>query len=240
MAAIYDTAYPRLKYNLTKKEIIRIYTPLDEEIIWANSRRFKREQFLLCLVYIKYFQRLGHFPKTREIPLSVVIHIASFTRYAIDESFQFPSIPNTTLKRIKDSVRKYAFRELGRVVRTQFLLEYIGDIEIREMIQAAACKSEEFNNFIKWVFFFNNGEIQENLRHEQDKVVRYNHLIANQIILHNVNSMTKVLTELKKEGHSITGDVYAGLSPYRTEHINLLGDYTIDTAKRMGKCFTKL
>lgn len=134
----------------------------------------------------------------------------------------------------------YAFRELGRVVRTQFLLEYIGDIEIREMIQAATCKSEEFNNFIKWVFFFNNGEIQENLRHEQDKIVRYNHLIANQIILHNVNSMTKVLTELKKEGHSITGDVYAGLSPYRTEHVNLLGDYTIDTAKRMGKCFTKL
>ena len=68
------------------------------------------------------------------------------------------------------------------------------------MIQAATCKSEEFNNFIKWVFFFNNGEIQENLRHEQDKIVRYNHLIANQIILHNVNSMTKVLTELKKEG----------------------------------------
>jgi TnpA family transposase len=127
-----------------------------------------------------------------------------------------------------------------RVVRTQFLLEYIGDIEIREMIQAATCKSEEFNNFIKWVFFFNNGEIQENLRHEQDKIVQYNHLVANQIILHNVNSMTKVLTELKKEGYSITAEVYAGLSPYRTEYVNLLGDYTIDTAKRMGKCFTKL
>jgi hypothetical protein len=29
MAAIHDTAYPRLKYNLTQKEIARVYTPID-------------------------------------------------------------------------------------------------------------------------------------------------------------------------------------------------------------------
>lgn len=29
MAAIHDTAYPRLKYNLTQKEISRAYTPVD-------------------------------------------------------------------------------------------------------------------------------------------------------------------------------------------------------------------
>jgi len=51
----------------------------------------------------------------------------------------------------------YAFRELGRVIRTQYLLEYITDIKIRETIQAATCKSEAFNDFVKWIFFFNNG-----------------------------------------------------------------------------------
>jgi len=51
----------------------------------------------------------------------------------------------------------YAFRELGRVVRTQYLLEYIGRIDLRETVPAATCKSEEFNNFLKWVFFYNNG-----------------------------------------------------------------------------------
>lgn len=63
----------------------------------------------------------------------------------------------------------FAFRELGRVVRTQFLLEYISDIGLRETIHAATCKSEEFNDFIQWVFFFNRGMIQENLRAEQEK-----------------------------------------------------------------------
>jgi hypothetical protein len=43
MAAIYDTAYPRLKYNLTQKEIIRVYTPVDEELIWLKKRRFRGE-----------------------------------------------------------------------------------------------------------------------------------------------------------------------------------------------------
>jgi hypothetical protein len=50
MAAIHDTAYPRLKYNLTQKEIIRVYTPMDEKMIWLKKRRFKDDQSLTCLV----------------------------------------------------------------------------------------------------------------------------------------------------------------------------------------------
>ncbi|MCW4316747.1 MAG: transposase [Candidatus Thiodiazotropha taylori] len=134
----------------------------------------------------------------------------------------------------------FAFRELGRVVRTQFLLEYISDIELRETIQASTCKSEEFNEFIQWVFFFNHGVIQENLRAEQEKMIRYSHLVANQVILYNVNAMTKTLRDLRKNVLSVTTDVLRGLSPYRTEHINLLGDYTIDTSRRSGKRYTRL
>jgi len=57
---------------------------------------------------------------------------------------------------IKNSLY-YAFRELGRVIRTQYLLEHITDIKMQETIQSATCKSEAFNDFVKWVFFFNNG-----------------------------------------------------------------------------------
>ena len=129
----------------------------------------------------------------------------------------------------------YAFRELGRVVRTQFLLQYISDIDLRETVLAATCKSEEFNNFVQWVFFYNNGVIQENFRYAQDKVTRYNHLVANLIILHNVNAMTHALNRLKREGFTVTAETLRGLSPYRNEHINLLGDYSINTEKRVGK-----
>lgn len=73
------------------------------------------------------------------------------------------------------------------MVRTEFLLKYIADVELRKTIQAATNKSEEFNQFIKWLFFGNQGIIAENVRHEQRKVVKYNQLVANLGILHGAD-----------------------------------------------------
>ena len=73
----------------------------------------------------------------------------------------------------------FAFRELGKVVRTLFLLDYIDDVEVRKVIHAATNKSEEFNQFVKWAFFGGEGIIQENVLHEQRKVVKYSHFVAN-------------------------------------------------------------
>ncbi len=66
------------------------------------------------------------------------------------------------------------------------------------------------------------------MRHEQRKIIKYNHLVANLVILHNVEGMTKVLKNLQDEGVEITQELLAALSPYRTHHINRFGDYTLD------------
>lgn len=140
--------------------------------------------------------------------------------------------PSTILRRLGTFSRKnklyFAFRELGRVVRTQFLLEYIQDERLRRTIQAATAKSEEFNEFTKWLSFGNPETITENLRHEQQKMVKYNHLVANMLILYNVDEMTRVLSELLAEGYPIDESVLAYLSPYRREHVNRFGHYTVD------------
>jgi hypothetical protein len=39
-------------------------------------------------------------------------------------------------------------------------------------------KSEEFNQFVKWLFIGNRGIIAENVRHQLSKVVKYNQLVA--------------------------------------------------------------
>jgi TnpA family transposase len=81
--------------------------------------------------------------------------------------------PSALLCRLDTASRKdklyFAFRELGRVVRTQFLLDYIGYVELRRTIHAATCKSEEFNQFTKWLFFGGEGGIVQNVRHEKRK-----------------------------------------------------------------------
>jgi TnpA family transposase len=46
-----------------------------------------------------------------------------------------------------------AFRELGRVVRTIFLLQYIGDNTMRRDIQGATTKVETYHNFCDWISF---------------------------------------------------------------------------------------
>ena len=107
MAAIHDTAYPRLKYNLTQKEIARVYTPIDEEIAWLRKRRFKGEQSLTCLVYLESFQRLGYFPKPGDIPVSVITYIAGFTRFHQQDYQRLPAVPKATQKRIKDAIRRF-------------------------------------------------------------------------------------------------------------------------------------
>jgi len=66
------------------------------------------------------------------------------------------------------------------VIRTLFLLDYISDVELRRSIHAATNKSEEFNSFVKWLFFGGEGVIAENLRHEQRKVIKYSQLPSSQ------------------------------------------------------------
>lgn len=146
--------------------------------------------------------------------------------------------PSTLLRRLGSENRKnklyFAFRELGRAIRTMFLLRYISDPKMRRTINAATNKCEEFNNFAQWVFFGNEGVITENLRHEQRKVMKFNHLVANMIILNNVHCMSQILSDLKREGKfEINESTIAALSPYRTIHINRYGEYIIDLLLRV-------
>jgi TnpA family transposase len=78
-----------------------------------------------------------------------------------------------------------AFHELGTVLRTGFLLQYLNDEELRKTIQAATNKSESFNRFAKWLAFGGEGIIATNNRDEQRKFIKYNHLIANCIIFYS-------------------------------------------------------
>ncbi|MCW3698919.1 Tn3 family transposase [Burkholderia cenocepacia] len=143
--------------------------------------------------------------------------------------------PSTILRRLgSESVKNklyFAFRELGRVIRTMFLLRYINDPEMRQTIHAATNKSEQFNDFSKWLMF--GGEvIAENVRHEQRKVIKYNQLVANMVILYNVQWMSRRLKVLQEKGLPVDAEVLQALSPYRKDHINRLGSYLLDLQRR--------
>ena len=167
---------------------------------------------------------------------SIETHLPDMLRVAV--SIKLGKISaSTILRRLGTYSQKnklyFAFRELGKVIRTTFLLNYIGDVELRKLIHAETNKSEQFNGFAKKIFFGGEGEIAENLRHEQQKIVKYNHLVANMVILHNVVGMSRVLKKLQMDGVVINQDILACLGPYRLEHINRFGDYVLDFRRRV-------
>lgn len=75
--------------------------------------------------------------------------------------------PSTILRELSTASLKnklyFAFRELGRVVRTIFLLEYISDDALRQVIRAVQNKCEGFNNLAQWPYF-GSDTIEENVR----------------------------------------------------------------------------
>lgn len=137
---------------------------------------------------------------------------------------------STILRRMRSKKNRLflAVRELGRAIRTTYLLEYIGNIELRQRVNAATNKSEAFNNFAKWLFYGRAGVISENARFQQNKMIKYNHLVANMVILYNAYSMTLVLKDLEKDGYEISPSMLARLSPYWTSHINRFGAFSVN------------
>jgi TnpA family transposase len=138
---------------------------------------------------------------------------------------------STILRKLGTESRKnklyVAFRELGRAIRTLFLLDFISDEQLRRTINASTNTVETWNGFVQWVAFGGEGVIRQNDREEQRKIIRYNHLVANLVVFHNVVSMTRGLQELIDEGIAVTPEIISRLSPYKTEHINRFGTYEL-------------
>ncbi len=139
---------------------------------------------------------------------------------------------STLLRRLGNNSRKnrlyHSFRALGSAVRTLFLLQYISDQDLREQITASTNKVEAYNGFSKYFFFGGEGVIADNDPVEQEKAVKYNDLVANAVIFHNVVEQTRIIRSLMREGWKITAEDVAALSPYMTSHIKRFGDYLID------------
>lgn len=121
-----------------------------------------------------------------------------------------------------------AFRELGRVVRTIFLLDYISDNEKRQQITASTNKIESYNQFSQWFFFGLLGVISSNYFDEQEKAIKYNDLIANIVMLQNVADMSMIVQDLRKSGIVVNDEDLAFFSPYTTSSTKRFGNYNIN------------
>ena len=90
-----------------------------------------------------------------------------------------------------------AFQELGRVIRTLFLLEYLSNLKLREIITATTNKVEAYNALSEWVFFGSRVIVASNDPDEMEKAIKYNLLTCNCIILQNIIDLTETIVSLQ-------------------------------------------
>ncbi len=120
-----------------------------------------------------------------------------------------------------------AFRELGRVELTLFLLRFISSAEMRQTIRAETTKIEAYNDFLDWVTF-GGPVVKSGDPVEQEKQLKYASLVANAVMLSNVADPTRVLSDMARDGHPVTPALVASTSPYTRRHILRFGKYTLD------------
>jgi TnpA family transposase len=137
--------------------------------------------------------------------------------------------PSWVLARLNSHSRRnrlyLAFQELGRVVRTVYLLNWIADDALRAGVTDGANKVETFHQFSDFLNFGSRGVLRTNNPDEQEKMAVYNQLVANAVMLQNVVDQTRVLHELHQEGYPINKEDLAFMSPYVTRNLNRFGDY---------------
>ena len=118
-----------------------------------------------------------------------------------------------------------ALRELGRLERSLFTLDYLKDVELRRRIHVGLNKGEARNALARAVFFNRLGELRDRTYENQRYRASGLNLVVAAIALWNTVYLERAIKMLRERGQVIPDDLLAHLSPLGWEHINLTGDY---------------
>lgn len=137
----------------------------------------------------------------------------------------------TLLRRLGNHSRKNrlyrAFRELGRAIRTITLLRYLSEPQLREQITQVTNRNEAFHGFADWLMF--GGKlIGHNDPDYQEKVVKFNELLANCVMYATACDITDAANAIAAEGELVDPADLATISPYITHTVRRFGSWTLN------------
>ena len=117
-----------------------------------------------------------------------------------------------------------ALRELGRLERTLFTLDWLDDPELRRRTSQELNKGESRNSLARAVFLHRLGEIRDRTYENQQHRASGLNLVVTAIILWNTRYLGLALAALRQV-EAVPDHLLAHLSPVGWEHVNLTGDY---------------
>jgi TnpA family transposase len=118
-----------------------------------------------------------------------------------------------------------ALREVGRVERTLFMIDWILDAELQRRAQIGLNKGEAHHALKRAISFHRRGEIRDRSAEGQHYRIAGMNLLAAIIIFWNTMKLGEVVANQKRDGKLLSPDLLAHVSPLGWEHINLTGEY---------------
>ena len=152
-------------------------------------------------------------------------------------------IPSAILRRLaaypRQNALAKALKEIGRLERTLFTLDWISDPALRRRTNAGLNKGEARNALARAVFFHRLGEIRDRTFENQRYRASGLNLAVTAIILWNTLYLGRAVDELRSRGEIIPDELLAHIAPLGWEHIAFNGDY-VWPAEPLGNAFRPL
>ena len=119
-----------------------------------------------------------------------------------------------------------ALQELGRVIKTRFVLNYLDDATYRRRILTQLNRGEGRHKLARVVFYGQRGELRQRYREGQEDQLTALGLVVNAIIVWNTLYLERAIDAIRAAGHLVDDADIARLSPLVHAHLNVLGRYS--------------
>lgn len=125
-----------------------------------------------------------------------------------------------------------ALQELGKVVKTIFLCEYLSSKSLRIEINQGLNVVENWNSANGFIFYGKSGEISTNNLEDQELSVLSLHLLQNSLVFVNTLMIQEILSS-EGWGNPMETEDLRALSPLIYKHVNPYGKFELNMEERI-------
>jgi TnpA family transposase len=122
-----------------------------------------------------------------------------------------------------------AFTDFARLIKTQYILRYISDPELRRTVRIQLNKGEYRHKLPRWIFFANQGIFNTSDFEEIMNKASCLSLVSNCILYWNTKKIGKIIDQLKRQGEEIDEEILARISLLPYKHVLPQGTYFVES-----------
>jgi len=123
-----------------------------------------------------------------------------------------------------DQISK-AFTHLGRLIKTQYVLQYITDPILRDKVYLQLNKGEHRHGLARWIFFAEQGKFQVGDYEEIMNKASCLSLVSNAVLYWNTIKISEIVEQLQHNGETISKDTLKHISLLPFKHVIPMGTY---------------